>query len=147
MTRRPRRLLGLALLLVAAAAKPADVRIAVVTNRARKVSLTVEDAARIFLKQRRFWDDGAQIVPLNREAGSALREAFSTRVFGVPSAELAAYWNTQYFLGTFPPATLSSTAAVKRYVAADADAIGYVEASEVDETVRTALQLDDEHAR
>ncbi len=57
------------------------------------------------------------------------------------SGALAAYWNDQYFLGTFPPVTLSSTEAVKRYVASDPNAIGYVEASSVDSTVRVVLDL------
>jgi len=81
------------------------------------------------------------IVPLNREAGSKLREAFSQRVFDSSSAALAEYWNEQYFLGMFPPATLSSTLAVKRYVAVEPNAIGYVESAAVDGTVRVALEL------
>ena len=40
-----------------------------------------------------------------------------------------------------PPATLASTAAVRRYVAADRRAIGYVPAAEVDASVRVILYL------
>jgi ABC-type phosphate transport system substrate-binding protein len=38
-------------------------------------------------------------------------------------------------------ATLSSTEAVKRYVASDPNAIGYVDAGYVDSTVRLVLEL------
>ncbi len=127
--------------LVATSARPAGVAIAVVVHPSRDQSLPRDDVARIFLKKQRFWDDGAAIIPLNREAGSAIREAFTRRIFGMASTELAAYWNDQYFLGTFPPATLSSTEAVKRYVASDRNAIGYVEAGSVDSSVRVALEL------
>jgi len=37
---------------------------------------------------------------------------------------------------------LSSDAAVKRYVAADRDAIGYIEWSEVDDSVRVVLKIE-----
>ncbi len=45
------------------------------------------------------------------------------------------------FQGIFPPAILESSGGVKRYVAADRNAIGYVEASEVDDSVRVALSV------
>ena len=97
--------------------------------------------ARVFLRKQRFWPDGSPIIPLNREAGSELREAFSRWIFDAGSAALAGYWNDQYFLGMFPPATLSSTLAVKRYVAAEPNAIGYIESAAVDSSVRVVLEL------
>jgi ABC-type phosphate transport system substrate-binding protein len=134
------------LLLVAALLAPVPVRsadptIAVIVHPSRHVTLSEDDVARIFLRKQRFWPDGSPLVPLNREAGSELRELFSQRVFGSTSDALAGYWNEQYFLGMFPPATLSSTLAVKRYVAAEPNAIGYVESAAVDGSVRVALEL------
>ncbi len=119
-----------------------DAAIAVIVNPRRHATLQLEDVARIFLRKQRFWSDGAPIVPLNREAGSTLRETFSRRVLGVTSTELAVYWNEQYFLGTMPPATLSSSEAVKRYVASDPNAIGYIEATAVDNSVHVVFELD-----
>jgi ABC-type phosphate transport system substrate-binding protein len=129
-------------LLVATSVQPMDAAIVVIVNSHRSATLRVEDVARIFLRKQRFWDDGSPIVPLNREAGSTLRETFSHRVLGVASTALAAYWNEQYFLGTMPPATLSSSEAVKRYVATERNAIGYIDANAVDESVRVVLELD-----
>ena len=128
-------------LLAPSLARPAELTIAVIVHPSRRAILSEEDVARIFLRKQRFWPDGSPIVPLNREAGSKLREIFSQRIFGSSSEALAGYWNEQYFLGMFPPATLSSTLAVKRYVAAEPNAIGYVESAAVDGTVRVALEL------
>src|SRR5262249_28500671 len=139
MLRRAASLLVLALSLAATTARAADVAIAVIVHPSRNEPLPLDDVARIFLKKQRFWDDGAPIVPINREAESPLRERFSRRVFGISSSALAAYWNDQYFLGTFPPVTLSSSEAVKRYVASDPNAIGYVEAGSVGSTLRGVL--------
>lgn len=113
----------------------------VVVHRDRHVSLSVKELDDIYLKKRRFWDDGEPVVPLNREAGSSERETFSRRVLGGVTTAFVGYWNDQYFHGIFPPATLSSSDAVKRYVAADRNAIGYIWSNEVDESVRAVLRL------
>ena len=116
--------------------------LAIVVHPARPAALDTDDVARIFLRKRRFWDDGAPIVALNREPGTAARMTFSRRVLHADPAQLHAYWDQQYFAGIFPPTVLSSGAAVKRYVAADRDAIGYLEWSEVDDSVRVVLKVE-----
>ncbi len=132
---------SLALVLTAGVARPAEVTIAVIVHPSREAPLSRQDVARMFLRKQRFWADGSPILPLNRDAGSELRESFSFAVFGVATTGLATYWNQQYFLGTLPPATLHSSEAVRRYVAAEPNAIGYVETGIVDESVRVAVTL------
>ncbi len=130
-----------AMLASTAAFTEEHVPIAVVVHPARADRLGTEELAEIYLKKRRFWDDGAPILPLNQPPGTTARESFSRRVLGGTSQSFAEYWNEQYFHGIFPPATLSSDEAVKRYVAAERNAIGYIEATDVDDTVRVVLHL------
>lgn len=140
-----RRILTLALALALLAPAPrADEaeRITVVVNPARRVDLSVEDVSQIYLRRKRFWDDGTPIVPLNLPSGAPLRERFSALVLRQGEKPLNDYWNRQYFSGIFPPTTLATTEAVRRYVAADANAIGYLPASEVNASVRVLLHLD-----
>jgi ABC-type phosphate transport system substrate-binding protein len=131
-----------AAMLVGVPAVGGGVRIAVIVHPDRRDALDVPSVASIYLRQRRFWSDGAPIIPLNREASSALREEFSRRVLGSGSAQMSVYWNERYFHGVLPPATLSSSAAMKRFIASERNAIGYVEAEDVDSSVRVALILD-----
>ena len=133
---------GLVLLASRAGAEPAGERLAVVVHPSRSVALAVDEVAEIYLKKRRFWDRGGDIVALNREASSPIRAAFTRAVFGGEARWLAVYWNRQYFLGVLPPATLASDEAVKRFVASEPRAIGYVDATAVDDTVRVVLYLD-----
>ena len=128
-------------LCVAVPAVRAEPALAVIVHPQGAAQLTAEDVANIFLKKRRFWADGQPIVALNLPPGSVLREGFSRAVLGSDSSHLAAYWNQQYFQGVFPPVTLSSSAAVKRYVATERNAIGYIDAAEVDDSVRVMLRL------
>jgi len=125
-----------------APAVPAELVLAVIVHPSRASTVTMEDLARIYLRKRRFWDDGAAIVPLNQAPGTAARDLFSRRVLAADTPRLQEYWNEQYFHGVFPPIVLSSGAAVKRYVAADRDAIGYLEWGEVDDSVRVVLKVE-----
>ena len=125
---------------VAAAEAPA--RIAVIVHPSRQSEISADILGQIYLRRKRFWDDGAPIVPLNLAAGTALRETFSRRVLGQREERLADYWNRQYFYGILPPSTLASTAAIVRYVASDPNALGYVPAEEVDASVRVVLSLE-----
>jgi hypothetical protein len=125
-----------------AEASPADEHpeLVVITHPSRAITVDADDVRRIFLKQRRFWPDGAAIVPVNQEDG-VLRELFDRAVLQSEPARLATYWDRRYFEGVFPPITLASDEAVRRYVAAKPNAIGYVDARTVDESVHAAFRL------
>jgi len=116
--------------------------LAVIASPSRSDKLDRTDVARIYLRTRRFWSDGSPIVPLNLEAESPTRVAFTSRVFSLDPEHLAAHWNAQYFNGIFPPTVLTTAAAVKRYVAADPRAIGYIDLRDIDDTVRVVLRLE-----
>ena len=139
-----RRASATAWLLLLALAGPVDAgaeSLAVIVNADRGGALSSTEIAQIYLKQRRFWPDGGRIVPVNRESGSPLREAFARQVLGANANQLVVYWNRQYFQGVLPPATLASDEAVKRFVASERLAIGYVRPEVVDDSVRVVLQL------
>jgi ABC-type phosphate transport system substrate-binding protein len=140
--RTSRLALALALWLLTSAVAAERDRVAVIVNPARRAELSTEDLAQIYLRRKRFWSDGAPVVPLNLPSASPLRERFSRLVLGRSEERLADYWNRQYFFGILPPATLASTESMRRYVASDPNAIGYVPDSEVDGTVRVVLRLE-----
>jgi ABC-type phosphate transport system substrate-binding protein len=141
MLRSRARALVLVLTLLAPAAFAED--LVVIVHGSRQASLSLAELARIYLRQRRHWSDGEPIVPVNREAGSAARRLFVTRVFGADARRLTVYWNQQYFRGVLPPATLASDEAVRRFVAGEPRAIGYVAVSAADPSVRVVLRLPD----
>ncbi len=81
-----------------------EVRIRLIVHPSRAGAISKAEARAIYLKQKRFWDDGKTVVPINREAGSSAREEFSKKLFGQSSRRLAKYWNQRYFeAGEFPP--------------------------------------------
>ena len=137
----------LGLLLSAALAPPGFAEdLVVIVHVDRDTPLSIEQIAQIYLKKRRFWENGELIVPVNRDSGSAARESFVRTVFGASARQHVVYWNRQYFQGILPPATLASDEAVRRFVAEERLAIGYVHPSVVDASVRAVLHLRDPSA-
>lgn len=130
---------------VAASAQAGEMVVIVHPDRAKGLDsnpLGLSDIVQIYLRQRRFWNDGTTIFPVNREAGSVSRERFAKTVFGAESRSQVAFWNREYFRGVLPPITLASDAAVRRFVAAEPRAIGYIPLDLVDDSVRVAFRFE-----
>jgi len=120
----------------------AQERLAVIVSAERDVELSIEEVARVFLKQRRHWSRRDPIVPINRDADSDARKLFTERVFADQVRRLDTYWNRQYYRGVLPPLTLASDEAVRRFVALEPNAIGYIFESWLDASVRAVLFID-----
>lgn len=116
--------------------------IAVIVNGARQTQLGREEIAQIYLKKRRFWADGSPILAVNRNADADTRGLFDRAIFGDGKRRLPVYWNRAYFRGILPPFTLASDEAVRRFVASDPRAIGYIRVDAVDDSIRVILTLD-----
>jgi hypothetical protein len=127
---------------VAASTEPHSPDVVVIVHPSRSGAVSRAQVRTIYLRQRRFWPDGQPILPVNREYGCAVRTVFEDNVFTDLKVPLSRYWNEQYFLGVLPPATLASDSAVRQYVAARPDAIGYIDARNLDDSVRVVLRFD-----
>ena len=119
---------------VRAAQEPAFV---VIVNKANPVrTLSLVQLRRIFLKQTRMWPHADSVVPLDWDATSPLREAFSRQVLARTVREMGDYWVQQGVTqGLVPPSTQRSSRAVLRFVASVPGAIAYLPPGEVDDTV------------
>ena len=142
MRLRVRALISVVLLISVLESPALANRMAVIVHADRIVDLDLEQIAQIYLKRRRFWAGGDAIVPVNREAGSPAREVFTREVLRIDATRLGVYWNRAYFRGVLPPATLASDEAIRRFVARDRRAIGYVDARLIDDSVRVVLYID-----
>lgn len=85
--------------------------------------------AAIYLLRLTTWPDGTHVVPVNREASSALRAAFTEQVLGQDNANLAAYWNEMHYKGKLPPVVQESEQAMLAFVRTVPGSIGYISAS------------------
>ena len=110
----------------------------IVVNNANPVdTLKVAELRRIFMKQQRLWAHGDTIVPVDWDAASGMRQAFSQIILGRSVREMAEYWVQQSVTqGLAPPSTLSSGLAVARFVATVPGAIAYLPTDAADRSVK-----------
>lgn len=111
--------------------------VAVIVNPSNGDALDKNAISRIFLNKAKAFPNGAQAVPLALSEGTAATDEFNGKVLNKSSAQLTAFWSKLVFTGKGqPPKALSSDAEVMSEVANDPNAIGYIDASSVNDSVR-----------
>jgi ABC-type phosphate transport system substrate-binding protein len=134
-------LLG-ALVLVAVASAQAQVAV-VVNPKNPAASMTADQVSSIFLGKTNTLPSGAAAQAVDLPDSAAAREHFYSKATGKSSAQVKAAWSRLVFSGKgTPPKELGSAAEVKKFVAANPDAIGYIEKSAVDGSVKVVLSVD-----
>jgi ABC-type phosphate transport system substrate-binding protein len=129
---------GLALSLAAGTAR-ADV-VAVVSSRNAMTALSKSQVADIFLGRAGRFPDGVPAMPIDQAEGSAARDEFYAKVAGKSPAQLKAHWSKIIFTGRGkPPTSVANSVDVKKRVVENPAAIGYIERSLVDSSVRILL--------
>ncbi len=104
-------------------------------------SLSLRQIEAIYLLRVTTWPDGSQIVPVNREVESEIRDHFTDAVLKQDNASLAAYWNAMHFQGKLPPLVQESEAAMLAFVQNVPGAVGYVSASAETRGVRILARV------
>lgn len=123
-----------ALLLAATAASAADL---VVVGNPAGAPLTKDQVADLFLGK------NLTMTPVDQPEGSAVYAEFYRKATGRDVAQIKATWARLVFSGKAQaPKQVADSAAVKRAVAADPKAVGYIEKSAVDGSVKVLLPLD-----
>jgi len=126
------------------AAALAQAQVAVIVNPKNPAAeMTYEQVAGIFLGKSSTLPGGATAAPADLPDGSPVRDKFYSSVTGKQASQVKAAWSRLVFSGkATPPRELGSAADVKKFVAANPDAIGYIEKSAVDGSVKVVLSAD-----
>jgi ABC-type phosphate transport system substrate-binding protein len=112
---------------------------AVATNR-----ISRNDLRPIFQTKKDTWPDGTPARPINLSESSPFRHTFDSVVLGLDPDRVARYWIDRKIRGgERPPPTVSSSALVVKLVSKTAGALGYVEASAVDGSVKVVAKIVD----
>lgn len=109
----------------------------VIANPAAATPLTKDQVADLFLGK------SQSLAPVDQSDSSAVYAEFYRKATGRDIAQVKATWARLVFSGKAQaPRQLPDSAAVRRAVAADPKAIGYIEKSAVDSSVKVVLSLD-----
>jgi ABC-type phosphate transport system substrate-binding protein len=115
--------------------------VVIVSAKSHIASLTAQQAARIFLGKANDFPGHDDAIPIDQAEGSAIRDEFYAKVVHKNSSQLSAYWAKIIFTGDGrPPVILNGNSAVRKAVASDPNAIGYIDKSAVNRSVRVVLE-------
>jgi ABC-type phosphate transport system substrate-binding protein len=133
-------LLALAMLL----APTAFAQVAVVVGtKSAATALSAEQAAGLFLGKSDQLPGVGVALLLDQPDSNPTRELFYTKVAGKSAAQVKAAWSRLVFSGKgTPPKEIATSAEVKKLVATNSNAIGYIEKSAVDGSVKVLLSVD-----
>ncbi|MEF7614809.1 hypothetical protein V4F39_12875 [Aquincola sp. MAHUQ-54] len=128
------RLAALTLAAWSTGALAADI---VVIGHPGSAALSKEQVADIFLGKNQ------SLTPLDQADTAAIRAEFYKKATGRDLAQVKSTWSRLAFTGKGqPPKELPDAAAVKKAVAADPKAVGYIEKSAVDGSVKVIADID-----
>ncbi|APV52529.1 hypothetical protein BWI17_18585 [Betaproteobacteria bacterium GR16-43] len=125
------------------AALSAQAELVVIVNpKNPAASMSADQVAQVFLGRSASFPGGGAAAPVDQKEGTALRDEFYTKVADKNPGQVKAFWAKQMFSGKGqPPKELASSADVKKAVAADPGAIGYIEKGALDGTVKSVLSI------
>lgn len=135
---------SLAAFMLSLALLPATVfaEVAVIVNAANGATLDDAAIARIYLAQVRKFPDGSAAQPIDQKDGTAIREDFTTKLVKRAPAHIKSYWAQQKFTGNLKSLKqLTDDDAVVKFVAENADSIGYVDATKVRPGVKVVAKF------
>jgi ABC-type phosphate transport system substrate-binding protein len=123
---------------------PALAQVAVIINPKNPVaSMTAAQVGVLYLGKSTTLPSGALVALTDQPDSSPVFEQFYSKVTGKSAAQVKATWSRLTFSGkATPPKPLASSENVKKFVASNPDAIGYIEMSAVDATVKVVLSVD-----
>lgn len=98
----------------------------------------------LYLGRSRSLPGSEAIIVIDRPRDSPLRERFFRSVNGMTLKQIDAYWARLQFSGqVLPPQSFSETKSLLTQIRSNRMSIGYIDASEADDSVRVVLRLKD----
>ncbi|MDO9105738.1 MAG: hypothetical protein Q7U57_12360 [Methylovulum sp.] len=138
-----KRLSRLLILVTLAWCQVATAELVLIANAAiHDAGISREQAVNIYMGRLRRFPSGAAAVPLDLPADGTEKALFYRLLLNKSLSDIGAYWARLLFSGrTAPPHTVGSPPDVVNYVAANPNAVGYVDRSVVDSRVKIMLEL------
>ena len=143
-TARPLLASTAAALLMLVAGLPAHAQVAVVAGaHSGATALSTDQVAALYLGKMDKTPGIDALVLIDQPETAPAREQLYAKVLGKSAAQVKAAWTRLVFSGKAQlPRELGSAAEVKKFLAGNPNAIGYIEKSDVDSSVKVLLSAD-----
>lgn len=111
--------------------------VSVIVNPANSNAISDAEISRLFLGKLTKFADGSAAIAVNGPKSDASRGDFEKKVLNKSSQQVKAYWSKLMFSGKGkPPAELGSSDEMLKFIAENANAIGYVDSASVNDSVK-----------
>lgn len=115
--------------------------IVVIVNKANSQNADKAFITRIYLGKVGEWPDGTSIEALDQAEDNPIHDQFYSELLGKSPALVKTLWAQNIFSGKrLPPKTANPDVLVKQIVSTHKNAIGYIKASSVDDSVKVILK-------
>ena len=132
--------IGILMLGVISFASVADVAVIVHPSNASK--LDSGNISKIFLGKSKKFPSGEQAVPVSQQSKNPIRVEFDRKVLNKSSSQVKAHWSKLLFTGKGqPPREVNTDTEVIELVANNPNIIGFVDASQVDGSVKVVAKF------
>lgn len=108
------------------------------------VSLTENQVERLFLGKENRFPNGRRAMPVDQGDSEAIKATFYDEISNKSLSQLKSYWSRRIFNGRAePPQVVSGDSSVKDFVADNDNAIAYIDAASIDDSVKVVLVITD----
>ena len=115
--------------------------VVVIVNKANANTVDKALVVKIYTGEAKRWPDGGPIVSLDQGDDNPIRADFYSSVLGKSNSNMKALWAQHIFAGKgLPPKVVDPDAEVKKVVSTNKNAIGYIKATSVDDTVKVVVK-------
>ena len=115
--------------------------VVVIVNKGNDNAIDKALIAKIYVGDAKVWGNGGSIAAYDLPDDNAMRASFDNDIVGKSPASLKSLWTQNVFTGkSVPPKQAGSDDDVKKAVAANKNAIGYIKASSADDSVKVVLK-------
>lgn len=112
------------------------------------ISLSQNQISDVFLGKITSLPDGSNAIPIDQAESSPLRDEFYSKVANKSASQAKAHWEILHFTGRgMPPREGMGSDAIKRILNSTPGAIGYIERSALDNSVKVIFVVPDTIAK
>jgi hypothetical protein len=116
------------------------IAVAIVVNRSQKIGdMSLQDVRKLFLGEKGTLPNGQRVSLLMTPPGTPEREAVLRQIYRMSENEFTKYVLQSAFTGRQSPPREVPAAEMKKLVAANPNAIGYLPVTQVDDAIRAIL--------
>lgn len=113
----------------------------VIVNKANANAVDKAFVVKVYMGQTKNWPDGEPVFALDQNERNPIRADFNSNILGKSNGNMKALWAQNIFSGKgLPPKVVDPDTEVKKIVSTNKNAIGYIKASNSDDTVKVVIK-------